>query len=180
MNILVKRILVLTLTAFFVISTSFEYPAQNNSRSRPRTVSSNAPQGKGQNPSSGDTRNKKQNVSSNRITSQPFTAEDLGLPSNNFVKSPYDEMRIYKERRGGGKKFVKTIPPFYVPNRGEIKQPHGAVDYTSRDSKGNITSLEYKTPMGGIVKVQKNDPYNTVKIKTPYGGEIRFLHYYEV
>ena len=80
--------------------------------------------------------------------SQPFSAESFGLPANNFINSPYDEWRVYK-KLPNGKTTMKVIAPYDVPNAGERKKQHHALDITSRNAQGIPTPLEYKTPVAG-------------------------------
>ena len=170
MKTLVKRILGLTLTTLFVISVSFEYPAQNHSRSRPRTVSSSNTPSKEQNSTSGSSQNNQQNQSSG---TSALPANSFGLGSNNLNNSPFDEWRVYWKENG--KTRMKVVREDYKPKPGELKKQHHAYDFTSRDEKGNKVPINYITPIGGRVVVE-GGRYNAVKVVTPSGGEIRFLH----
>jgi hypothetical protein len=100
---------------------------------------------------------------------RPWTASDFGLPENNQISSTFDQWRVYRDQR-----FVRDVPPLYVPNAGEVKRQHRALDVQSRDAAGNVAPLDFTTPVAGKVTVA-GGKYNTVKITTRNGGEVRFL-----
>jgi len=105
---------------------------------------------------------------------QGWAASDFGLPRSNRITSTFEQKRVYS-----GNEFVKDVEPYYVPNRGESKRQHNAIDIQSRNSSGRIASMPYKTPVAGTVAVL-GGKYNIVSVTTPQGGELRFHHSSEV
>lgn len=118
----------------------------------------------------------KENTSVPSNAPRPLSAGQFGL-SHGSRSSDYDALRAYSDTGQ-----VQTVNPNseILPDRVKSLRHHQGIDFSSRNSAGEVQSVPFKAGVEGTLVKLGGGSENSIAVRLPNGNTMEYLHASEV